>query len=63
MTLFSDLVQDVQYGARTLRKNPSFAIVSVLALAFGIGVNTAIFTLLNSIALRPLPVADSAQVI
>jgi len=63
MTLFSDLSQDVRYSARTLRKNPGFAIVAVLALALGIGVNTGIFTILNAIALRPLPVADAGKVV
>ncbi len=63
MTLFSDLWQDVRYSVRTLRKNPGFAIVAILALAFGIGVNTGIFTILNAIALRPLPVADAGKVV
>jgi predicted permease len=63
MTLFSDLWQDVRYSIRTLRKHPSFAIVAILALALGIGVNTGIFTILNAIALRPLPVADAGKVV
>jgi macrolide transport system ATP-binding/permease protein len=63
MNLFSDLWQDVRYSIRTLRKHPSFAIVAVLALALGIGVNTGIFTILNAIALRPLPVADAGRVV
>jgi macrolide transport system ATP-binding/permease protein len=63
MTLFSDFWQDVRYSVRTLRKNPGFAIVALLALALGIGVNTGIFTILNAIALRPLPVADAGKVV
>jgi macrolide transport system ATP-binding/permease protein len=63
MTLISDLWQDVHYSIRTLRKSPSFAIVAVLALALGIGVNTGIFTILNAVALRPLPVADAGKVV
>jgi predicted permease len=63
MTLFSDFWQDVRFSARALRKSPSFSIVAVLALAFGIGANTGIFTILNALALRPLPVADAGRVV
>ena len=48
------MVQDVRHSFRMFRKSPGFAVVAVLALAFGIGVNSAIFTLLNAVALRPL---------
>ena len=48
--------QDVRYALRTLRKNPTFAITVILTLAFGIGANTAIFTLIDQILLRKLPV-------
>ena len=54
---------DLRYSLRTFRKAPGFALVAVLALAFGIGVNSAIFTLLNAIALRPLAVREAAQVV
>jgi predicted permease len=53
-------VRDLQYGARQLRKNPGFAVVVVLSLALGIGANTAIFTLIDSVLLRSLPVDHPA---
>ncbi len=55
------LLDDLRYGVRGLTKNRGFAFAAVLSLALGIGANTTIFTLLNAIFLRPLPVRDPAH--
>jgi macrolide transport system ATP-binding/permease protein len=62
VTWIEDLKKDLHYGARTLRKNPAFALVAVLALALGIGANTAMFSVAYGMLFRPLPFADADRV-
>ncbi|MGC2751158.1 MAG: ABC transporter permease [Candidatus Acidiferrum sp.] len=63
ISFFEHLIQDLRFGVRTMLRSPGFTALAILSLGLGIGANTAIFTLINDLMLKSLPVRDSQQLV
>src|SRR6185503_2734357 len=57
------IIKDIRYGLRSLLKRPAFTVIAVITIGLGIGVNTAIFSVINAVLLRPLPYDDPSRLI
>ena len=63
VTLLDTMTRDIRYALRALRHNPVFTVVALLTIAIGIGANTAVFSVINSVLFRPLHYPDSGQLV
>jgi predicted permease len=63
LNLLEGMLRDLAYAARTLRRTPGFATMAILVMALGIGANTALFTVVHSVLLKPLPFADPVRLV
>jgi predicted permease len=61
--MMDELIRNLRYAIRTLRKNPAFSVTAIVSLALGIGVNTLVFSAFESLLLRPLPITDPERVV
>src|SRR6185312_7829530 len=63
INIMENLLKDIRYGLRSLLKRPAFAAIAIVTLTLGIGANTAIFTLVNAVMFKTLPVAEPQELV
>src|ERR1043166_9996175 len=63
INIMENLIKDIRYGLRSLRKRPAFAAIAIVTLMLGIGANTAIFTLVNAVMFKSLPVHNPQELV